>query len=147
VPAASAQEPQLSSDAPQDKLTHIAPGTNAQFEAAIAPYVAQAKQTYPSAKSKFQAGLAAGHSFFVTTRLYDGSAAFEQVFIAVHDIDDGIISGKIWSDISQVKGYKHGDNYSFSEDQILDWLITNPDGTEDGNFVGKFLDTYTGSGT
>jgi hypothetical protein len=25
---------------------------------------------------------------------------------------------------------------------LLDWLITRPDGTEEGNVVGKFIDTY-----
>jgi len=119
----------------------------AAFEAAIAPHVAQAKQTFPSAKNKFQTGLPIGHSFFVTTRLYDGSGTFEQVFIAVRNIEGGVISGRIWSDIRRVRGYKHGDNYSFSEVDILDWLITRPDGSEEGNFVGNFLDTYNDGGT
>ena len=26
--------------------------------------------------------------------------------------------------------------------EVLDWTVSKPDGTEDGNFVGKFLDTY-----
>ena len=26
--------------------------------------------------------------------------------------------------------------------EVLDWTISKPDGTEEGNFVGKFLDTY-----
>jgi hypothetical protein len=29
-----------------------------------------------------------------------------------------------------------------SEAELLDWLITKPDGSEEGNVVGKFLDTY-----
>ena len=28
------------------------------------------------------------------------------------------------------------------ESDVLDWTISKPDGTEEGNFVGKFLDTY-----
>ncbi len=32
--------------------------------------------------------------------------------------------------------------YSFNEDELLDWLISKPDGSEEGNVVGKFLDTY-----
>jgi hypothetical protein len=146
APAALAQDPQLSPHAPQDKPRSVAGDAMAAVEAAIAPYVAQARQTYPSAKNRFQSGLPDGHSFFVTTRLYDGSGKFEQVFIAVRSIEGGVISGRIWSDIRQIRGYKHGDSYSFSEEDILDWLITHPDGAEEGNFVGKFLDTYTGSG-
>jgi len=145
--AAYAQDTQLAPNAPQDKPQSVATDAMAAFETAIAPHIAQAKKTYPSAKSKFQSGLPDGYSFFVTTRLYDGSGTFEQVFIAVRSIEDGVISGRIWSDIRRVRGYKQGDSYSFSEADILDWLITHPDGSEEGNFVGKFLDTYTGSGT
>jgi hypothetical protein len=145
--AALAQEPQLSHDAPQDKPASVASDAMAAFEAAIAPHIAEAKQTYPSAKEKFISGLPDGQSFFVTTRLYDASGTFEQVFIAVRSIENGVIAGRIWSDIRRVQGYKHGDSYSFSEGDILDWLITHPDGSEEGNFVGKFLDGYTNSGT
>jgi hypothetical protein len=35
-----------------------------------------------------------------------------------------------------------GDRYATAETELLDWLITKPDGTEEGNVVGKFLDTY-----
>lgn len=29
----------------------------------------------------------------------------------------------------------------FKEKDIIDWLISKPDRSEEGNFVGKFLDT------
>jgi hypothetical protein len=28
------------------------------------------------------------------------------------------------------------------EKDVYDWTISRPDGSEDGNYVGKFLDTY-----
>lgn len=144
---AFAQDPQVSPDAPQDKpISATSPEVEA-LDAAIAPYVVEAKRTYPVAKEKFAAGLPKGQSFFVTTRLYDGSGAFEQVFIAVRKIDDGVIYGKVWSEINRVRGFKLGDPYRFPEVDLLDWLITHPDGSEEGNFVGKFLDSYGSNGT
>lgn len=137
-----AQTPQLSPDAPKDKPIHAESSALSAFEAAIAPHVAHAKQTYPAAKRRFLAGLPKGQSFFVTTRLRDGTGAFEQVFIAVRSIEGGTIRGKIWSEIATVRGYRFGDAYAFPETELLDWLITHPDGTEEGNEVGKFLDTY-----
>src|SRR5690606_18077567 len=86
---AAASEPRLSPDAPQDKPASVAPGQMDSFEAAIAPYIAQAKSTYPQARAKFLGGLPKGQHFFVTTRLYDNTGAFEQVFIAVISIQDG----------------------------------------------------------
>lgn len=133
----------VSPDAPKDK-TVDARGAEAmrKFEEAIKPYVEKARKTYPEAKERFLKGLPPRHTFFVTTRLYDENGSFEQVFVAVKEIKDGRIAGIIWTDIEMVKKYKKGDEYSFPESEIIDWLITNPDGTEEGNFVGKFLDTY-----
>src|SRR5207237_10623773 len=97
---------------------------------------------YPEAKRRYLTGLPAGQHFFVVTNLRDGSGTSEQVFIAVVLIKDNRITGRIASDILGVKGFKNGDPYSFPESELVDWLITNPDGTEDGNVVGKFLDEW-----
>jgi hypothetical protein len=88
------------------------------------------------------AGLPAGQSFFVTTRIHDRHGRLEQVFVAVHEISDSVIGGLIWSEIGVVEGYALGQPYSFEESKLLDWLIAHPDGSEEGNFVGKFLDSY-----
>lgn len=139
-----AQDPKLSPDAPEDKPASLTSEWLSKFETAIAPYVAQAKATYPQAKSKFLAGLPEGQSFFVTTRLRRNGLV-EQVFVAVRSIDGDTISGRIWSNVQLVPGYKHGDAYRLPEAEVMDWLITHPDGSEEGNVVGKFLDTYSGT--
>ena len=43
-----------------------------------------------------------------------------------------------------VSGYAYKQPYSFPESELVDWLIAKPDGSEEGNVVGKFLDTYGG---
>ncbi len=144
--AAMAQNPSISADAPADDPISTRAHQLAAFEAAIAPHIAEAKRTYPDAKSRFLTGLAPGESFFITTSLRDETGVFEQVFVAVRDIKQGIVTGRIWSDVRLVRGYHHGDAYSFPESELVDWLITHPDGSEEGNAVGKFLDTYTPPG-
>ena len=91
---------------------------------------------------RFLKGLPVKHSFFITTRLRDNTGNGEQVFIAVSEIKNSIIKGVIWNDLQASSRYKLGDKYSFPESELLDWTITKPDGTEEGNFVGKFLDEY-----
>jgi hypothetical protein len=138
--AAHADGPVLAPNAPQDR-----PGVHSsqqRFEAAIAPYVARAKASYPEAKKRFLAGLPPRHYFFITTRLTDKQGRVEQVFIAVSNIREGTVTGRIWSKIMFVEGYRHGDTITFDEAGMIDWLITRPDGSEEGNVVGKFLDTY-----
>ena len=106
------------------------------------PYIRKAKETYPLARERFKKGLPKGESFFLTTRLRDNQGRVEQVFILVVSIEEGVINGVIYNNIDVVSGFKYGQKYSFPETEMLDWLITKPDGSEEGNFIGKFLDLY-----
>jgi TonB family protein len=133
----------IAPNAPKDKPVDAAGDEELRrIEEALKPYIQKAKSTYPEAKDRFVKGLPAKHGFFVTTRLHDSQGHEEQVFIAVKQITDGTISGLIWSDIRLVSGYRLGQSYSFPESELIDWTITQPDGAEEGNFVGKFLDSY-----
>lgn len=135
--------PAISPDAPQDKPVEAQGKAEVkEYEAAIAPYVLKGKKTYPEAKKRYLAGLPAGHSFFVVTKLRDGTGLAEQVFIAVAGIRGDRITGRIATEIREVKGFKRGDPYSFPESELVDWLISRPDGSEEGNEVGKFLDEW-----
>lgn len=144
--AARAQQPNreiyVAPNAPADKPVQASEEQVKKFEEAIKPYVEKARKSYPEAKARYLKGLPPKHTFFVTTRLYDKQGRFEQVFIAVREIKDGQIKGVIASDIQLVDGYSRGESYSFKESELLDWTISKPDGTEEGNFVGNFLDTY-----
>lgn len=144
--AARAQQPNkeiyVAPNAPADKPVQANEEQVKKFEEAIKPYVEKARKSYPEARERYLKGPPPRHTFFVTTRLYDKQKRFEQVFIAVREIKDGQIKGVIASDIQLVEGYSKGETYSFKESELLDWTIARPDGTEEGNFVGKFLDTY-----
>jgi len=137
------QNPKLSAKPPQDRPTEARGKTEAdEYRAAIAPYVAKGRQTYPEAKKRYLAGLPPGRRFFVVTNLRDKAGTTEQVFIAVANVQEGRITGRIATDNLTVIGYKGGDPYTFPESDLVDWLITHPDGTEEGNVVGKFLDEW-----
>jgi uncharacterized protein YegJ (DUF2314 family) len=110
---------------------------------AEAPYIAKARATYPAARKRFLAGLPRGYSFEVRKRLVDpGAAAYEEVFIEVDAIRDGKVFGRIGNELGVVRSYRRGQRISFPESQVLDWTIVHPDGREEGNYVGKFIDTY-----
>ena len=134
---------QLSPNAPRDKP--VTAYEQCQFNAlqfAIAPYVARARASYPEAKKRYLAGLPHGQTFFVTVLLTDSLGRHEQVFIAVDRIVANDIQGRIWSAIYVVHGYHLNQQFSLKDADVMDWLITHPDGSEEGNIVGKFLDTY-----
>jgi hypothetical protein len=132
----------LSSNAPPDRPHPVTTEDLQAYENAIAPHVAQAKRTWPDARRRYLAGLPAGQIFFVTTRLRDARGRHETVFIRVQSIKDGLISGTIATQLQIFRAYKPGDAYSLREEDLMDWMIARPDGSEEGNVVGKFLDTY-----
>jgi len=130
------------SNPPNDRPLAVQPMQAAELDAAMAPYAAQARRTYPAAKRRFLRGLPSGQIFFVTVDLKDMNGHSERVFVRVAEIRGVTVSGSIASDILMVEGFKPGQRYSYQESEIVDWLIARPDGSEEGNFVGKFLDTY-----
>lgn len=141
-PQNSNQEVHVAPNAPRDKPVRARGGEVQKFEEAIKPHLERARKTYPEARERFLKGLPPKHTFFITTKLSDASKRFEQVFIAVKEIKDGKVTGLIWSDIQLISGYQKGDSYTFPESELIDWTISKPDGTEEGNFVGKFLESY-----
>ena len=144
------QVPTAPQSAPQtglpDKRTR-AEGQDAmrKLDKAVAPYVARAKKTWPDAKARFWKGLPKGQTLYVTYRLRENKGKQQEtVFVAVKSINTktSLIVGKIANILATVRTFKTGQWVKFSEVDLLDWTITRPDGTEEGNVVGKFLDSY-----
>jgi hypothetical protein len=139
------QDVHLARNAPQDRPVRISgddPNEGlAKWRALVAPHVQKAKATYPDAKSRYLAGLPPQQTFFVTTLLRDGQGHFEYVFVVVQRIAEQNVTGRIATQVNLVRGYRDGDIVRFSEAEVMDWMISKPDGSEEGNLVGKFLDT------
>jgi uncharacterized protein YegJ (DUF2314 family) len=132
----------LSENAPQDKPVQMKSDASKKFEEAIAPYVAKARTTLPDTKKRFTQGLNKGEVLFVTTRLHDADGKYEQVFVEVKSWKDKTITGLLATNPGLIKGHKAGEKMVVEEVDVYDWTISKPDGTEEGNFVGNFLDTY-----
>jgi uncharacterized protein YegJ (DUF2314 family) len=132
----------LAPNSPEDKPVSFTVDQHQRLLKAVAPYVDLANRTWPVAKSRFLEGLPAKHLLFVTVELRDMRGKHEITFVEVQKIENGVISGLIANEISIVTGFKAGQKYSISESDIWDWTISKPDGTEEGNLVGKFLETY-----
>jgi len=140
--AAPAQDGKLAPNAPKDR-----PAVAESIEeghAAIAPYVARARATYPAAKARYLSGLPKGQSFFVTVPLHDDRGMEEDVFVLVRHVADGQVTGQIANAVERVRGYRQSQSITFPEPELIDWLITKPDGSEEGNLVGKYLDAHGG---
>ncbi len=132
--------PPVPSDRPKSVETDQA---YAAYESAIAPYIEEARRTYPDAKQRFLSGQLGTRPFFVTVRLSE-DGRYEDVFVRVLVIDErtGDISGKIANEIQALHKYQNGQRIITHEADVRDWTIVNPDGSEEGNVVGKFIERY-----
>ena len=139
-----AQQPvELAPNAPVDRPVSATQACQLQaMLRAMEPYVAQARTTYPAARERFERGLPARHTMFVTTRLRDSLGRIEQVFIAVDSIRGPAIAGRIWSPVLAVAGSRYRPPDTFADSWLVDWMGARPDGREDGHVVGKFMETY-----
>jgi len=125
---------------PPDRPVGMDLAVQACLDSAVGPLVAQARRSFPGFAQKFEAGLPQGYAPSVTVRLTDNSGHFEQVFVTVDSIRHESIYGRVTSRIELVRGYKFGQPIRVSESEILDWTISRPDGTEEGNLLGKYMD-------
>jgi uncharacterized protein YegJ (DUF2314 family) len=125
---------------PEDKAA--AKAEQKKYEEALKPHLEEAKKTYPDARKRFLAGLAPGERFLITLELKDEKGIPEKLYVEVGNIKDGVIKGTIATNLRRVTKIKRGDKYSFPEAELIDWMIVKPDGSEEGNFVGKFLNEY-----
>lgn len=140
APSPAAEPSRAGSNAPKDDPVQASTSAERdELEKAIAPYIEQARKSYPDAKKRYLAGLPSGQRFSVVTKLHSPGRE-EAVFVTVTGIKGDQVTGRIDSDVRSVAGYKTGDSYTLSERDIVDWVIVRPDGSEEGNLVGKFLD-------
>jgi uncharacterized protein YegJ (DUF2314 family) len=129
-------------NSPKDKPVASNAEQLKKLEDAIAPYVKKARETLPEAKKKYLAGLPKNQIFSVTIKLYDSSKKYEQVFVRVTAWKGETIQGILDNELALIHDHSKGEKLTCNESEILDWTISKPDGSEEGNFVGKFLDTY-----
>ena len=136
-----ANHSQAEKNAPVDKPFQATKEQLVEYDKAIAPSVAKARATYPAAKARFLAGLPPGYSFSVRVRLKDSNGRREDSFLTVTKISGEKITGRLGT-VTLLRNYKTGQTTTVKESEIDNWVIVRPDGTEEGNYVGKFLDHY-----
>lgn len=77
--------------------------------------------------------------YYVITRVYEGDF-YEQVFVHVTAYVKGVYQGTIASEpMGRVK-FTRGADIKVADAEVVDWTIVKPDGTEEGNLLGKMID-------
>ena len=110
--------------------------TNADLNALMQPCIDHARETFPEAAVRFDAGLPPETLFVVVA--FSDYGTTEYVFVDATDATQ--INGLMYRD-SRVNGrrYDRGDRISLDITDVVDWLIQYPDRPEEGNLTGKYM--------
>lgn len=112
------------------------------FESAIAERIQLAQKTFQNAKREFMQGMRNGRELFLTIRLMDNSGKVEQVFVKVDAWKGDEVQCRLASQVRRLSGYALGQKLVCSEGDLLDWTIINPDGSSEGNYIGKYVEQW-----
>jgi len=126
---------------PPDKPISVTARGKTSFDEMIAPCIVMARKTLPAAKTRYLAGLPKDELFYVTVRLSDPDGKFESVFVQVRSWEDEKIRGFIDNEVTLIKSYKKSQTIEVNQADVLDWTFSKADGTEDGNYIGKQIES------
>lgn len=119
----------------QDRTSSV---NQAQVDALI-PMVERARSMLPAVKKRFKKGLGKGTELYLTIRLHDPNGRMEQVYARIVSWKKEEIVGIISNEMS-LTTHQKGDILQIAEKDVIDWTITTPDGDEEGNIIGKYLE-------
>jgi hypothetical protein len=107
-------------------------------DSALAEPLQQARRTLTQARKRYAAGLSNGEKCLVMVRVQASDTSFRQVQARVIGWRNGAVQALISpapkapvTDLRPV---------SFPETAVLDWTILQPNGRQEGNFIGRYLD-------
>jgi hypothetical protein len=81
-----------------------------------------------------------GETLLVKGAFATASGGREFMWLQVLRWQDKTISGLLQNDPLEVPGLKSGARVELDEDAVFDYLLRRPDGTEEGNETGKFIE-------
>jgi hypothetical protein len=114
----------------------------AKLDSAMWPKIEEAKQTLKEVHKRWNKDLPKGDQLFVTLRVYNEKGEFEHVLGRVDKWLPNRIIATISSLMTTTNKFKPGQSLTTEQTNVVDWKIVHADGSEEGNFVKKFLEEY-----
>lgn len=103
-------------------------------------FAALAQKLLPGFKDRFLKGLPEGHTLYVTVVFKNDIGEGENAFIRVDRWEGKQIYGTIATMLRIIPQHSPGESITISDEQAIDWTLVRPDGSEEGNFVGKYIE-------
>ncbi len=112
----------------------------ARDETALADPVREALRTLPQAKKKFLAGLPLGDQFLLSVRVIATDTSFRQASARVLGWHGNTVQALLLPP-ADAAPKAEPTPVSFPETAVVDWTLLRASGREEGNYVGRYIDT------
>ncbi|GAB3586186.1 hypothetical protein GCM10027345_35350 [Hymenobacter daeguensis] len=109
-------------------------------ETALADPVREALRTLPQAKKKFLAGLPIGDQFLLSVRVISTDTSFRQASARVLGWHGNTVQALLLPP-ANADAKTEPTPVSFPENAVVDWTLLRASGREEGNYVGRYIDT------
>ena len=109
-------------------------------ETALANPVREALRTLPQAKKKFLAGLPIGDQFLLSVRVIATDTSFRQASARVLGWHGNTVQALLLPP-ADAAPKTEPTPVSFPETAVVDWTLLRASGREEGNYVGRYIDT------
>lgn len=113
----------------------------ARDESALADPMREALRTLPQAKRRFLAGLPQGDQFLLSVRVVATDTSFRQASARVLGWHGSTVQALLLPSPADSAGPTEPTPVSFPETAVLDWTLLRASGREEGNYVGRYIDT------
>ena len=113
----------------------------ARAQAALADPLREALRTLPAAKKRFQVGLPQGDQLLLSVRVQATDTSFRQASARVLGWHGSNIQALLLPSPAGATGLAEPLPVSFPETAVVDWTLLRASGREEGNYVGRHLDT------
>ncbi len=113
----------------------------AAADADLASPLREAYRSLPQVRKRYPDELPEGSVLYVTVRIPLNDTAFRMVQARVFGWREGRVQALVPTAATPRAPEDELTPLSFPETAVLDWTIRHTDGREEGNFVGRYLET------
>ena len=121
-----------------EKNSEVLPeASNDVLEAAVAPCITQAKDSFREVRARFERGLPSGSLLLVYRRPPSEGKSWEMGLHLVESFSGSLVESYEWmGTVQQSRSYKRVD---FPVAEVIDWILACPNASIEGNRVAACL--------
>lgn len=116
-----------------------APSATFEADAEFEKAVEASRARLLAERERIRAAMADGAALAIVGQFVEGED-MELLWIDVHAWDGATLKGTLDNDPDFIRGLRRGSDVEIPQDEVIDWKLTRPDGTQEGRTVMDLLE-------